>query len=231
MSPIARRWTTQLVGVGLLVCLAGCGGKSVTTAAQDMSFLPGPPMTEKVAPTELARPTPTPAPERRAPVPEAPTKEEMEFGKPGAMEEARVTEPPAPPLVETPAQVEAIPVPAPAVPVTVSPPAGLTDVFFDYDRAAIRSDGQAALEANASRLKTTPDGALLISRRCDERGTLAYNLVLGERRAQAAARYLTDLGLPGSRIEIVSYGKEKPFCTEHSQACWRLNRRAHFQKP
>jgi len=62
----------------------------------------------------------------------------------------------------------------------------------------------------------------------DERGTLAYNLVLGERRAQAAERYLEDLGVPASQLQIVSYGKERPFCTEHNEACWQSNRRAHF---
>jgi peptidoglycan-associated lipoprotein len=69
---------------------------------------------------------------------------------------------------------------------------------------------------------------VLIEGHCDERGTLAYNLVLGERRAQSVKRYLQELGVPPSQLQIVSYGKERPFCTEHRETCWQQNRRGHF---
>ena len=72
------------------------------------------------------------------------------------------------------------------------------------------------------------DSALLIEGHCDERGTIEYNLVLGERRAQAVKTYLVDLGIAASKIQTISYGKEKPFCTRHSVQCWQQNRRAHF---
>jgi len=105
------------------------------------------------------------------------------------------------------------------------------DVYFDYDQFVIRSDARAVLEANARSLKAENSRKLLIEGYCDERGTVEYNLVLGERRAQMAKQYLQDLGVPSSRIQITSYGKEKPFCLDHSEACWQSNRRAHFVQP
>ena len=117
----------------------------------------------------------------------------------------------------------------------VSPPsepmAELTEVYFDFDQYTLRSEARTGLKAAATILKTQPDHTIVIEGHCDERGTSAYNLILGERRAQAAKRYLQDLGLPASQIQILSYGKERPFCTEHSEACWQSNRRVHFRRP
>jgi peptidoglycan-associated lipoprotein len=149
----------------------------------------------------------------------------MGFGRPGAMPEARVTEPEAPPLVAKAAPTEAAPAATDRLAELASK---LADVFFDYDRAAIRNDGKATLEQDARLLKGENGWKLLISGHCDERGTLAYNLVLGERRAQSVMRYLGDLGLPTAQIQVTSYGKEKPFCTEHNKDCWQKNRRAHL---
>ncbi|TAJ33347.1 MAG: hypothetical protein EPO64_01050 [Nitrospirae bacterium] len=202
----------------LFVCLtvgglvAGCGGKTVTTSAQDQSLVPGQAVAKKSEPTEAAKAAPTP--ER-----EAPPKEEMGFGKPGAMAEARVAERAVPSVTAPAASAEAASTPTLA---------GLADVFFDYDRATVRTDAKAVLEANARFLKVEKGWHLSIAGHCDERGTLAYNLVLGERRAQATKRYLADLGIPAAQIQVTSYGKEKPFCTEHSKECWQKNRRAHF---
>jgi peptidoglycan-associated lipoprotein len=106
----------------------------------------------------------------------------------------------------------------------------LSDVFFDFDRFVIRDDARSGLETNAGLLKSQSSEKFLIEGHCDERGTSAYNLVLGERRAQATAQYLRDLGVPSSQMQITSYGKERPFCTEHSEACWQSNRRAHFSR-
>jgi len=122
------------------------------------------------------------------------------------------------------------PEPQPALP-PAEPVAELSDVFFDFDQAAIRNDAQSVLEANAGILRSTSETKLVIEGHCDERGTSAYNLVLGERRAQSVKRYLQDLGVDSSRIQVTSYGKERPFCTEHSEDCWQSNRRAHFRKP
>lgn len=123
-------------------------------------------------------------------------------------------------------------------PVALVPPAKpapsraeLSDVYFDFDRYAIRGDARAVLERNATLLKSQPNREIVIEGHCDERGTSAYNLVLGERRAQAVKRYLQERGMPPSQIHITSYGKERPFCTEHSEACWQSNRRAHFRQP
>lgn len=138
---------------------------------------------------------------------------------PPAVKEARVTEQavaPAPPSL-------------PPMP-QAGPRAGLSDIFFDFDRFVIRDDARSGLEANAGLLKSRSGEKILIEGHCDERGTSAYNLVLGERRAQAAVRYLQDLGVPSSQMQITSYGKERPLCEEHSEACWQSNRRAHFTR-
>jgi peptidoglycan-associated lipoprotein len=104
----------------------------------------------------------------------------------------------------------------------------LSDAFFDYDQADLREDARSALAANAEWLKKYRTVQVLLEGHCDERGTAAYNLSLGERRANAAKDYLASLGLDGSRLRTVSYGKERPFCTESSESCWQQNRRAHF---
>lgn len=122
------------------------------------------------------------------------------------------------------------PPPRPALP-PVQPAGELSDVYFDFDQYAIRDEARSGLEVNAGLLKSQAGQDILIEGHCDERGTSAYNLVLGERRAQAAKRYLEELGVVPSHIRITSYGKERPFCREHSEACWQSNRRAHFRRP
>jgi peptidoglycan-associated lipoprotein len=157
---------------------------------------------------------------------------------PGPGPQAPVSEPkgslPIPPLVEEKARVaeQAIAPAPPAQPPMpqAKPIPGLSDVFFDFDRFVIRGDARSGLETNAGLLKSQSSEKILIEGHCDERGTSAYNLVLGERRAQATAQYLRDLGVPSSQMQITSYGKERPFCTEHSEACWQSNRRAHFSR-
>jgi len=105
----------------------------------------------------------------------------------------------------------------------------LGDIFFDFDKVAIRSDAESILEVNARILKSRiEDRRVVIEGHCDERGTAEYNLVLGDRRAQSTKQYLVDLGVSASTIQIVSYGKEKPFCTASKPDCWKMNRRGHF---
>ena len=105
----------------------------------------------------------------------------------------------------------------------------LADVFFDFDQYAIQSSAIPVLEKNAELLKQTYNtSSVLIEGHCDERGTGEYNLELGKRRAQAIKEYLVDLGVDESRIQIASYGKEKPFCAESTPNCWQNNRRGHF---
>ena len=105
----------------------------------------------------------------------------------------------------------------------------LADIFFEFDQYAIRAAAVPVLEKNAELLKQTyKNSSVLIEGHCDERGTGEYNLDLGKRRAQAVKDYLIDLGIEESRIQIASYGKEKPFCTESAPSCWQQNRRGHF---
>jgi len=102
------------------------------------------------------------------------------------------------------------------------------DIFFDFDKYDIRPGDAKVLDANASWLKSNPNQLVLIEGHCDERGTNEYNLALGERRAKAAMNYLVSQGVQASRITIISYGEERPTCSEKNEACWAKNRRAHF---
>jgi peptidoglycan-associated lipoprotein len=104
----------------------------------------------------------------------------------------------------------------------------LKDVFFDFDESNLRDDARATLSTDAHWLGRYGSIQFLVEGHCDERGTEAYNLALGDRRANAVREYLTSLGIDASRIKTVSYGKERPSCTESSDSCWQENRRDHF---
>jgi len=112
-------------------------------------------------------------------------------------------------------------------PATFTEDADVKPIYFDFDRSDIRPGDARILESNATWLKTN-DVLVLIEGQCDERGTDEYNLALGDRRARAAMNYLVALGVKADRISTVSYGKERPVCTEHAEECWALNRRAHM---
>ena len=108
----------------------------------------------------------------------------------------------------------------------------IQDAYFDYDKHNIRPDAQAALVADAKTLgeilKQYPDYKLTVQGYCDERGSEEYNLALGDKRAMQAKEYLASLGVPGGQLNTISYGKEKQVCSEHDEACWQKNRRAHI---
>jgi peptidoglycan-associated lipoprotein len=106
--------------------------------------------------------------------------------------------------------------------------ANVQDIFFDYDTYDIRGDAQATLSRDASYLVSHPDVKIVIGGYCDERGSNEYNLALGQNRADAAKNALVTAGVAASRIRVVSYGKEKPFCSESTEACWQQNRRGGF---
>jgi peptidoglycan-associated lipoprotein len=106
--------------------------------------------------------------------------------------------------------------------------AGLRDVHFDFDRAALRPEDARVLDANARWLLTHPGTLVLIEGHADERGTNEYNLSLGETRARTTRDQLVARGVVASRITILSYGEERPTCRETSETCWAHNRRAHF---
>lgn len=106
--------------------------------------------------------------------------------------------------------------------------ANVQPIFFDYDTSEIRPDAQATLEKDASWLNQHPDVKVVIGGYCDERGSDEYNLALGQRRADSTKSALATMGVAANRISVISYGKEKPFCTESNEQCWQLNRRAGF---
>jgi len=109
--------------------------------------------------------------------------------------------------------------------------AKLEDALFDYDQSTIRSDASAALrdDVNVIRgiLADYPNQKLVIEGHTDERGSSEYNLALGDRRAHAVEEFLSSQGIPGPQLAVVSYGKERPVCTDESESCWQKNRRAH----
>ncbi len=106
------------------------------------------------------------------------------------------------------------------------------DAFFDYDMSEIRTDGRDALTRDAALLKQIfqqdPNFSVVVEGHCDERGSAEYNLALGDRRSTAAKDFLVQLGVPADRLKTISYGKERPQCTEASEDCWQKNRRAHL---
>jgi peptidoglycan-associated lipoprotein len=102
------------------------------------------------------------------------------------------------------------------------------DIFFNYDNADIRGDEQSALSADAQFLAAHPSMQLVLEGHCDERGSEDYNMALGQNRAQQVKEALVKQGISADRIKLISYGKEKPFCSEANESCWSQNRRAHF---
>lgn len=261
MSPKVIQCAVGIICAGLLSVSVGCAGKKLSTSASDQTTISGEkPGTEAPvasAPSaEASAPTTTPQTEAATaqaeakPEPPAPHHPEPPGAEAPAeapkMEEAKTEQvlPPSAPSAAPPVEEKPVVPPAPSV-AESAPPAGpppsaptspeetmtLADVFFDFDRFSIRKDAQATLEANARWLKTANGRKVLVEGHCDERGTVEYNLVLGEKRAQSVKQYLQELGVPASQIQITSFGKERPFCTEHSDACWQQNRRAHFVLP
>lgn len=125
---------------------------------------------------------------------------------------------------------------APPPPPTAAPEPGIDELFlrdvkdayFDYNKADVREDARTALGQTADFLKAHPEVKATIEGHCDERGSTEYNIALGQRRADAVKSYLVQLGISADRLNTVSYGKEKPFCTDHDETCWQSNRRGHF---
>ena len=153
--------------------------------------------------------------------------------------------PPPPPPPPTAPVTPPPPPPAPA-PAPTPPPRPLTeaeifantpleelsrqldDVYFDLDRSEIREDAKSHLQKNADWMKKWTSTQVSVEGHCDSRGSAEYNLALGSRRANAVKEYLTNLGVPVSRVTVVSKGKEQPVCSEEGESCWQKNRRGHF---
>jgi peptidoglycan-associated lipoprotein len=164
---------------------------------------------------------------------------------------------PPPPPAPAPATATAAtpkPAPPPVHTATTQPPAATTptpryptattraridqllgkieDAYFDYDKFSLRPDALKALQVDSSELrdilKDYPDYKLTIEGHADERGSAEYNVALGDRRAGAAKDYLVGIGIPSAQLDVISYGKERPVCEEHDEACWQRNRRIHI---
>ena len=102
------------------------------------------------------------------------------------------------------------------------------DIYFDFDRYDLKEESRQRLQKNAEFLKSRPNFVVTIEGHCDERGTNDYNIALGDRRANAAKDYLISLGVSANRLRTVSYGEERPTCTESNESCWWRNRRGEF---
>ncbi len=137
---------------------------------------------------------------------------------PGGSQEAdaRVTVNPAPVAQQTPVSLEEL------------FSQNVKDVFFDYDKYAVRSEEQAILDQDAKFLADHPEIKFVIEGHCDERGSEEYNLALGDNRAGTVKKLLDQMGVTEDRIKVISYGKERPFCSQENEQCWSQNRRAHF---
>lgn len=170
----------------------------------------------------------------------------------GCHKKAAMATPPAPPPPirdsapppsaprERPAQVAQRPAPEPPASVAQARTSKaledylnrLLDAYFDYNKAELRTDARTALNNDSSELRSLlkefPNAKFVVEGNCDERGSPEYNLALGDRRAKAAYEFLTQIGVPAERMSTVSYGQERPVCTEHDENCWQKNRRAHL---
>jgi peptidoglycan-associated lipoprotein len=168
---------------------------------------------------KVAAVTPPPPPPAPAPVQAAPARP---AAQPAPVTQAR-TQPPAPaprvPNAATRARIDEL-------------LARIEDAYFDYDKATLRPDALQALQADSTELRDIivqyPDYKLTIEGHCDERGSAEYNVALGEQRAEAAKNYLVQVGIPTNQLSVISYGKERPVCEDHDEACWQRNRRIHI---
>jgi peptidoglycan-associated lipoprotein len=175
------------------------------------------------------------------------------FGAGCAKKKVAAATPPAPQQAvqaprQTPAAQPARSTPAPQQAITSTPRsnmptaaekarieqllARIEDAYFDYNQHTLRPDAIKALQADSTELRDIisqyPDYKLTIEGHCDERGSEAYNLALGDARAKAAQDYLVGVGISKNQLNILSYGKDKPVCDEHDEACWAKNRRIHI---
>ncbi len=193
----------------LTLFLTGCPKRPATTVASAPA--PGP----TAAPTP-----PAPAPTRPTPSTAAPATTPT-TPNPGA---TRPSPSPTTPATPTPAA----PPTRPPAPAEFRDNPNLKDIHFDFDKSDIRPGDAKILDSNAAWLKSSAGDLVLIEGHCDERGTNEYNLALGERRAKSTMNYLVAQGVQANRITIISYGEERPTCTEKNEECWARNRRAHF---
>lgn len=104
----------------------------------------------------------------------------------------------------------------------------LQPIYFDFDKSFLRDDAKSVLKKNAEWLKSNPKTKIRIEGNCDAQGTAEYNQALGQRRSVSAKKWLTEMGVASNRISLISFGKEKPVCSENAESCWQKNRRDDF---
>lgn len=199
-----RRVISLCLGMSLMVLFAGCAGKKVASSSGDQSAQSGQAKSESIQPDAI-KPVPL----------------ERSFDRPSDSGSTAAGSLPSN-LSLSPSTASGSSSGA------ASGSNALGDVFFDYDRFQIRKDAVPVLDSNARWLRANGNKTVLIEGHCDERGTLAYNLVLGEKRARAAKKYLQDLGIPATQLQTTSYGEARPFCKQQNEDCYQQNRRAHF---
>jgi peptidoglycan-associated lipoprotein len=197
---VRRNQTLLLSLLALALLVAGCATKQAA----------GPAAPEAAAPAAVAAAPAQPAP-AAAPAPAA---------------EAMPA--PAAPAAPAPAAAAAQQEAAAQAAAAAAAVSEIADAFFAYDDFSLSADAKSALARDAQLLKAAPSMRVKIEGHCDERGTSEYNLGLGERRAASARSYLVSLGVDGTRIETISFGKERPFDPGHTEEAWAKNRRAHF---
>ena len=184
-----QRIVNVCLSLSLMVFVAGCAGKNVSSSSGDAASQAGQTKSEEIKP-DVIKPIPL----------------DRSFERPSATAPSNLA----------------------LTPNADSDSQALGDVFFDYDRFHVRKDMMPVLDVNAGWLRANGSKTVLIEGHCDERGTLAYNLVLGEKRARAVKKYLQDMGAQATQLQITSYGETKPFCKQQNDDCFQQNRRAHF---
>jgi len=224
ISQIIVRAGAVLLSLGLLVGIGGCSARQVASTSGDQSLT-----TRAQAATETVQE------EAIGPMKTRPPSEETQSPSAGISGGSQPT--PSAPGSGSVASRSAAPggdmaggsmVPGSKKTTSPTDVTALGDIYYDFDRYSIRKDALPVLEGDAKWLRNEAGKSIVIEGHCDERGTFAYNLVLGEKRAKAAERYLEDLGIPPSRMQTTSYGELRPFCNDHNEGCWQQNRRAHF---
>ncbi|MFQ5708776.1 MAG: peptidoglycan-associated lipoprotein Pal [bacterium] len=149
-------------------------------------------------------------------------KETLKYNPPATVEEEPIAEEPA--TIEEPEETKQ---PEEDL-LTKKEPVILENVYFDFDRSELTPEAKRTLAQNAQKLVDSPELKIRIEGHCDERGTVEYNLALGERRALSAKNYLINYGIAPGRIAIISYGKERPADPGHNPEAWSKNRRDEF---
>lgn len=212
-TEIPRIMSAAVLILFLFSTLTSCSGKRVAASAGDAS--------SAAKGKGTAAPVETIQPEPMATVPDE---------KSTTLETARppIDVVPAPSGGRAPSAAPSGSMEAPTAPPPGEDIETLADIFFDFDQYVIRRDAHSLLNADAAWINSRPGKSVVIEGHCDERGTQAYNLVLGDKRARSVKRYLEDLGVPAARLKTTSYGEIRPFCKERDENCYQQNRRAHF---